>query len=72
MSNAPLLPGPLARLQRIRYLRTVLQSLAYAWLLLTRVRRHDIVHVLSAANSSFAISATPAILAGRRSAAGRC
>jgi glycosyltransferase involved in cell wall biosynthesis len=65
LSNAPLLPGPLAPLQRVRYLRTALQSLAYGWLLLARVRRHDVVHVLSAASTSFAISAAPAILAAR-------
>jgi L-malate glycosyltransferase len=62
---APLLPGPFALLQRVRYLRTVVQSAAFVALLMARVWRHDVVHVLSASHSSFLISATPPILVAR-------
>ena len=63
--TAPRLPGPLGLLQRVRYLRTAVQSLALGALLLARVWRHDVVHVLSASHSSFLISAAPAILVAR-------
>jgi glycosyltransferase involved in cell wall biosynthesis len=52
-------------LRRVRYVRTVAQTAALAMALLVRVPRHDVVHVLSAAHSSFLISATPPILIGR-------
>lgn len=65
VSNAPRLPGPLGILQRVKYLRTIVNSVAYAALLLARVRRHEVVHVLSASHSSFLISATPPILVAK-------
>ena len=65
VSNAPRLPGPLGVLQRVKYLRTVVNTVAYAALLLARVRRHEVVHVLSASHSSFLISATPPILVAK-------
>ena len=65
VSVTPRLPGPLGLLQRVRYVRTVLQTIALVSLLLVRVPRSDVVHVLAASHSSFLISATPPILVGR-------
>ena len=61
----PRAPGVLRRLQRIKYVRTVVTSLCYWAELLRRVPRADIVHVSSASNSSFLISPTPAVLIGK-------
>lgn len=61
----PRLPGPLRRLQTIRYVRTVCTGILYVAQLLAAVRRQDVVHVFSAAHSSFAISVTPPILIAR-------
>lgn len=61
----PKLPGPLGRLQEIKYLRTVLTSLLYWGLLLARVRRYDIIHIFSASYLSFVLAPTPAILVAK-------
>ena len=61
----PKLPGPLGWLQRIKYVRTVLTSLAYWGLLLARVPRHDIVHIFSASYTSYLLTAVPPLLVGR-------
>lgn len=58
----PRLPGPLARLQRIKYVRTVVTSIAYIATLLARLPRMDVVHVFSASYLSFLIAPAPAIL----------
>ena len=58
----PRLPGLLGKLQEIKYVRTVLTSLAYVALLLWRVRAYDVIHVFSASYLSFVIAPTPAIL----------
>jgi glycosyltransferase involved in cell wall biosynthesis len=58
----PLAPPALRPLQRVQYLRTLVTSLIYMGKLLTHVPRHDVVHVYSAATSSFFISSAPAIL----------
>jgi len=58
----PRLPGFFGRLQEVRYLRTVLTSLAYVALLVRRVRAFDVVHVFSASYFSFVLAPTPAIL----------
>lgn len=58
----PRLPGLLGRLQGIKYVRTVLTSVAYVASLLMRVRRYDVIHVFSASYTSFVIAPTPAIL----------
>ncbi len=44
----PRLPAPLGRLQNIKYVRTVVTSIAYVASLLARVRRYDVIHVFSA------------------------
>ena len=61
----PRLPGPLGWLQRIKYVRTVLTSIAYWCLLLVRVPRHDIVHIFSASYISYLLAAVPPLLVGR-------
>ncbi len=61
----PQLPGPLRKLQSIKYVRTVVTSLLYLAMLLIRVRSCDIVHVFSASYWSFLLAPTPAILIGR-------
>lgn len=61
----PRLPGLFGRLQNVKYVRTVLTSIAYVASLLARVRRYDVIHVFSASYTSFVIAPTPAILVAR-------
>lgn len=61
----PRLPGPLALLQRVKYVRTVVTSLAYVALLLLRLRKVDVVHVFAASYWSFLLAPTPAVLIGK-------
>lgn len=61
----PRLPGMLGRLQRVRYVRTVVTSLAYTASLLRAVRRFDVIHAYSASYWSFLLAPFPAILIGR-------
>ena len=61
----PRLPGPLRLLQRIKYVRTIVTSLAYWLLLLARVWRYDVIHVFSASYYSYLFCCMPAILIGR-------
>ena len=58
----PRLPGPLRLLQRIKYVRTVVTSIAYLASLLVRLPRFDVVHVFSAAYFSFVLAPAPAVL----------
>lgn len=58
----PRLPPPLRWLQRIKYVRTLVTSIAYIASLLIRLRRFDVVHVFSASYFSFLLGPTPAIL----------
>ena len=61
----PRAPGPLRALQRIKYVRTVVTAMIYAWTLLRRVRRYDVLHVFSASYFSFILAPLPALLAAR-------
>ena len=61
----PKLPGPLGRLQEIKYLRTVVTSVLYWALLFARVYRYDIIHIFSASYLSFVLAPTPAILVAK-------
>ncbi len=61
----PPLPGPLAALQRIKYVRTVVTSAAYWLHLLSRVPRADVIHAFSASYWSFLLAPVPAMLVGR-------
>ena len=60
----PRLPGVLRHLQRIKYVRTVVTSIAYVASLLLRVYNYDVIHVFSASYFSFVLAPTPAILIG--------
>lgn len=61
----PRMPQGFQWLQRIKYLRTILTTLLYWYLLLTRLPRYDIVHVFSASYYSYLLSVAPAILVGK-------
>jgi len=61
----PRAPGVLGRLQRVKYARTLVRFPLYIWKLLTNVPRCDVLHVSSAALSSFLVTTTPAVLVGK-------
>ncbi len=61
----PRLPLPLRWLQRIKFVRTVVTSIAYVASLLIRLPRFDVVHVFSASYLSFLLAPAPAILIAR-------
>src|SRR5215831_8409374 len=61
----PLPPGPLAALTRITYVRTLVTQLCYWPLLLRELRKADVVHVFSAAYTSFLLSPLPAVIVAR-------
>ncbi|HJX91738.1 MAG TPA: glycosyltransferase family 4 protein [Pyrinomonadaceae bacterium] len=61
----PRLPGFLNQLQKIKYVRTVVTSIAYIASLLLRVYKYDVLHVFSASYFSFVLAPTPAILIGK-------
>jgi L-malate glycosyltransferase len=61
----PRLPGILRKLQSIKYVRTLVTSVAYVASLLLKVRKYDVLHVFSASYFSFVLAPTPAILVGR-------
>jgi len=63
----PVNPAPpaVAPLLKIKYLRTVLTQLMYWPLLFRELRRADVVHVFSAAYSSFLLAPLPAMLVAR-------
>jgi len=61
----PRLPGLLRKLQSIKFVRTLVTSIAYLLSLLTRVRKYDVIHIFSASYFSFVIAPTPAILVSK-------
>jgi len=61
----PRLPGVLRKLQTIKYLRTVVTSIAYLASLFTRVRKYEVIHIFSASYFSFLLAPTPALLIGK-------
>jgi glycosyltransferase involved in cell wall biosynthesis len=58
----PRLPGVLRKLQAIKYVRTIVTSIAYIASLLNQVRKYDVIHIFSASYFSFLLAPTPAIL----------
>jgi glycosyltransferase involved in cell wall biosynthesis len=61
----PRLPGPLRKLQSVKYLRTIVTSMLYCAMLAARVPKYDVIHIFSASYLSFVIAPTPAILASK-------
>jgi glycosyltransferase involved in cell wall biosynthesis len=61
----PRLPGPLRKLQSVKYLRTITTSILYLANLLREVRKFDVIHIFSASYLSFLIAPTPAILVSK-------
>ena len=55
-------PSLFPRLQRIKYVRTVLTSIRYLADLFLRIPEYDIIHVFSASYFSFLLAPTPAVL----------
>lgn len=61
----PRLPGILRLLQRVKFVRTVVTSVAYLASLARHLPRVDVVHAFSASYWSFLLAPAPAILLGR-------
>jgi glycosyltransferase involved in cell wall biosynthesis len=61
----PRLPGILRKLQAIKYVRTVVTSIAYVASLFGRVWNYDVIHIFSASYFSFVLAPTPALLIGK-------
>jgi hypothetical protein len=61
----PEFPEPLRAAADIKYLRTVVTQLCYWPLLVRELRRADIVHVFSAAYTSFLLAPLPAVIVAR-------
>ena len=61
----PRLPGVLRKLQAIKYVRTVVTSIAYVASLFSRVWKYDVIHIFSASYFSFVLAPTPALLMGK-------
>jgi glycosyltransferase involved in cell wall biosynthesis len=57
----PRLPGPLAGLRRIKYVRTLATLGLYVSQLSVRVRRYDVLHVFTAAYTSYMLWSIPAL-----------
>src|SRR5262249_19940291 len=58
----PRLPGALQLLREIKYVRTVVYTIAYFALLLLRLPRFDVAHVFAASYFSFVIAPAPAVI----------
>ena len=65
VSFVPINPRLPAFIRRVRYLRTVINFAAFAALLIRRAPSCDIVHVFTAAYSSYFLWTVPAMLVGR-------
>lgn len=61
----PVLPPLLTPLQRIKFVRTVINTVWYVGSLFARLRRADVVHTFSAAYWSYALGPFPAIAVAR-------
>jgi glycosyltransferase involved in cell wall biosynthesis len=65
LPHNPRLPGVLRVLQRIKYVRTVVTTALYVFMLLVRVPRYDVIHIFSAAYWAYLLSAAPALVIAR-------
>jgi glycosyltransferase involved in cell wall biosynthesis len=62
LRSDPRVPGPLRWVDRIKYARTMMTSIAYVGTLVARVPKSDVVHVFAASSWSFLLRPTPAIV----------
>jgi len=62
LPHNPRLPGPLAFLQSIKYVRTIVTSLIYCLMLVLRIPQYDVIHIFSASYFSFLLAPAPAVL----------
>jgi glycosyltransferase involved in cell wall biosynthesis len=60
--HAPRLPRPLRFLQRIKYVRTVVNTVVYWVMAAARLWRYDVIHAYSASYWSYLLSVLPIIL----------
>ncbi|MEJ7699129.1 MAG: glycosyltransferase family 4 protein [Pyrinomonadaceae bacterium] len=58
----PINPPFFPRLQKIKYVRTVLTLIKYISDLLIKIPRYDVIHIFSASYYSFLLAPTPAVL----------
>ena len=61
----PRLRGPFRALQRVKYVRTIVTSIAYGWSLIRSLGRYDVVHCFSASYFSFVLAPLPAMAVAR-------
>jgi len=61
----PLVPGPLRLLQRLRFIRTVFNSVAFLTMLLVRIRKVDVIHAFTASHFAFLWAPAPALVVAR-------
>jgi glycosyltransferase involved in cell wall biosynthesis len=62
LPHQPSLPGFLKRLQRIKYVRTIVNSFVYWVTLVSEVRKYDIIHIFSPSYFAYFLCVMPAIL----------
>jgi L-malate glycosyltransferase len=62
----PQLSGIFGRMQRVKYVRTIVTSISYFATLWKTLREYDVVHAFSASYWSFLLAPLPAMLIGRR------
>lgn len=65
LPHNPVLPAPFRRLQKIKYVRTVVTTLAYWFSLVRKLPQYDVAQVFSASYYSYLLSVAPAILIAR-------
>ena len=61
----PRLPRLIRGLQKVKYLRTIVTTIAYVSSLVRRLRRYDVIHVFSASYFSFILAPLPAMVVAR-------
>ena len=58
----PRAPGPMRRLQKIKYVRTLVTSALYLIRLVANIARYDILHIFTPGYFAFMLAPAPAIL----------
>lgn len=61
----PVPPGFLSQARKVKYLRTIVTELTFLPLIFREIARADVVHVFSAAYTSFLLAPLPALLTAR-------